>query len=138
MNERHSHEDPEEYQDESNEEHTEGHLIDETVQSDEGKRRRYRKIKIRKRVRIKRKKSPKKKAKKLIETIAWVVIVAAFLITLLIMVLQLDLTTRTKKRNISYKFPIEQNFNRQITSRLCPFNTLSITSNRHQVLVNHF
>jgi hypothetical protein len=96
-------EDPlEESKNQSNDEGPEGHLIDETSENVKGKRRT--KIKIRRRVRIKKKSSPKKKAKKLVETVAWVLILAAFIITLLVMVLQLDLTTRSKKRSIGSNF----------------------------------
>lgn len=92
----------EENSDLSNEDGLEGHLIDETALDAKGRRRT--KIKIRRRVRIKKKSSPKKKAKKLVETVAWVLILAAFIITLLVMVLQLDLTTRSKKRSIGSNF----------------------------------
>ena len=92
----------EENSDLSNEDGLEGHLIDETALDAKGRRRT--KIKIRRRVRIKKKSSPKKKAKKLVETVAWVLILAAFIVTLLVMVLQLDLTTRSKKRSIGSNF----------------------------------
>ena len=96
-------EDPlEESKKHSNDEGPEGHLIDETTEDIKGRRRK--RIKVRRRVRIKKKSSPKKKAKKLVETVAWVLILAAFIITLLIMVLQLDLTTRSKKRSIGDNF----------------------------------
>jgi len=94
----------EENSDLSNEDGLEGHLIDETALDAKGRRRRRTKIKIRRRVRIKKKSSPKKKAKKLVETVAWVLILAAFIVTLLVMVLQLDLTTRSKKRSIGSNF----------------------------------
>jgi hypothetical protein len=82
---------------ESGEEH-EGEIIEEHLSSDGTKRkRRKRKIKIRKRVKIKRKASPKKKAKKMIETISWVIIIAAFVTTLVIMMLHLDLNPKSKK-----------------------------------------
>lgn len=60
-------------------------------------------IKIRKRVRIKRKTSPKKKARKMLETFAWVLVVAAFLVTLVILILQLDFDSkhRQKRRTVS-------------------------------------
>jgi hypothetical protein len=92
----------EENSDLSNEDGLEGHLIDETALDAKGRRRT--KIKLRRRVRIKKKSSPKKKAKKLVETVAWVLILAAFIVTLLVMVLQLDLTTRSKKRSIGSNF----------------------------------
>jgi hypothetical protein len=92
----------EESKNQSSDEGPEGHLIDETELDSKGRRRS--RIKIRRRVRIKKKSSPKKKAKKLLETVAWVLILAAFIITLLVMVLQLDLTTRSKKRSIGANF----------------------------------
>lgn len=66
---------------------------------DSRKRRKKRRIKIRKRVRIKRKTSPKKKARKMLETVAWVLIVAAFIITLVVLVLQLDLSSKHRKKS---------------------------------------
>ncbi len=74
----------------------EGEVIEEHLGSgSRGKRRK--KIKIRKRVKIKRKASPKKRVKKTFETIIWIVVVAAFVTTLVILILQLDLNTKNKK-----------------------------------------
>ena len=62
-------------------------------------RQRVRKrIKIRKRVKIKRKTSPKKKARKLLETVAWVLVTAAFLVTLVILILQLDFNSKHRQK----------------------------------------
>ena len=61
-------------------------------------KRKRKRIKVRRRIRIKKRSSPKKKARKTMESIAWVVIVAAFIATLVILILQLDLNDkRTKK-----------------------------------------
>jgi len=59
--------------------------------------RKRRRIKIRRRIRIKKRTSPKKKAKKTMETVAWILIIAAFIITLVIMILQLDLNDKRTK-----------------------------------------
>jgi hypothetical protein len=78
----------------------EGEIVEEHLGS--SNRRRRKKIKIRKRVKIKRKASPKKRAKKTIETIIWILVLAAFITTLVILILQLDLNTKNKKiRSVS-------------------------------------
>jgi hypothetical protein len=88
----------EEIGDEEESEEHEGEIIEEHLSSNGSQRKRRRKkIKIRKRVKIKRKASPKKKAKKMIETISWVIIIAAFVTTLVIMMLHLDLNPKSKK-----------------------------------------
>lgn len=76
---------------------------DEYIEATEGEvqhghGRRRKRVKIRRRIRIKKKISKKRKARKTLETLAWVLIIAAFLTTLIILILQLDLTDkRTKK-----------------------------------------
>lgn len=88
------------------EEHPEGHLIEEHLDADGSTgRRRRRKIKIRKRVKIKRKSTPKKKVRKAMQTLSWILIVAAFLITLIILVLQLDFSAKNKKRKSVDRLP---------------------------------
>lgn len=74
----------------------EGHLIEE--QGTGSHRRRRKRIKIRKRVRIKRKTSPQKKAKKILQAIAWVVIIAGFIVTIVVLVLQLDLSSKHRNK----------------------------------------
>lgn len=74
----------------------EGEVIEEHLGSGR-RRRRRKKIKIRKRVKIKRKTSPKKRVKKTFETIIWIIVLAAFVTTLVILILQLDLNTKNKK-----------------------------------------
>ena len=64
-------------------------------------RRRHKRIKVRRRIRIKKRTSPKKKAKRTMETVAWVVIIAAFLMTLIILILQLDLNDKRTKKSVS-------------------------------------
>jgi hypothetical protein len=59
-------------------------------QQPHGKRRR-RRIKIRKRIRIKKKPSTKKKVRKMAETFAWVAIVIGFIVTMIIMIRELDI-----------------------------------------------
>lgn len=61
--------------------------------------RRRKRIKVRRRIRIKKRTSPKKKAKKTMETVAWVLIIAAFVMTLIILILQLDLKDRRTKKS---------------------------------------
>jgi hypothetical protein len=75
----------------------EGEIIEEHLDSSGRRRRRRKKIKIRKRVKIKRKASPKKRVKKTFETIIWVIVVASFVTTLVILILQLDFNTKNKK-----------------------------------------
>lgn len=111
----------EDIQDDSDEEEgeegeeNEGEIIEEHLSSNGSHRKRRRKkIKIRKRVKIKRKASPKKKAKKMIETISWVIIIAAFVTTLVVMMLHLDLNPKSKKTpkvselNNSYKYKTQE------------------------------
>lgn len=76
----------------------EGGIEEEHLGSASGHRRRKR-IKIRKRVRIKRKSSPKKKLRKVLESVAWVLVIAAFIVTLVVLMLQLDLNSKKKKRS---------------------------------------
>lgn len=91
-------EDIQDNSDEEEDEEHEGEIIEEHLSSDGSQRKRRRKkIKIRKRVKIKRKASPKKKAKKMIETISWIIIIAAFVTTLVVMILHLDLNPKNKK-----------------------------------------
>ncbi len=93
---------PDEYSDnQSDDSHEdEGHLIEEHLDdSSGGRRRRKKRIKVRKRVRIKRKSSPKKKARKVLEKVAWILLIAAFIITLLVLVLQLDLSSKHRKKS---------------------------------------
>ena len=63
-------------------------------------KRRHKRIKIRRRIRIKKRTSPKKKAKRTMETVAWIVIIAAFLMTLIVLILQLDLNDKRTKKAI--------------------------------------
>jgi len=80
---------------------TSGHS-DEQGEHPHGKRRR-RKIKIRKRIRMRKKPSPKKKVKKLAETIAWVAVVIGFIVTLIIMVRELDIKDERLKQSQKQK-----------------------------------
>jgi len=74
----------------------EGEIVEEHLGSGERGRRR-KKVKIRKRVKIKRKATPKKRVKKTFETFIWIIVVVAFITTLVILILQLDLNTKNKK-----------------------------------------
>jgi|JI10StandDraft_1071094.scaffolds.fasta_scaffold61311_4 hypothetical protein len=83
----------------------EGHLIEE--QHDSGSGRRRKRVKIRKRVRIKRKSSPKKKVKKAMSTIAWILILASFIFTIVYLILQLDLNSKHRnKRSVELQKPV--------------------------------
>lgn len=73
-----------------------GEIIEDHLGS-KRRRRSRKKIKIRKRVKIKRKASPKKRVKKTFEMIMWIIVVAAFVTTLVILILQLDFNTKNKK-----------------------------------------
>ncbi len=57
-----------------------------------------RRIKVRKRVRIKKKPSSKKKFKKLGEKVFWIGIVIAFIVSLIIMIVQLDISDKKFKK----------------------------------------
>jgi hypothetical protein len=95
----------------------EGHLIEE--QDNGSHRRRRKRIKVRKRVRIKRKSSPKKKVKKVLSTIAWIVVIAAFIVTIVVLVLQLDLNSKHRnKKSVDAGRPVPELFaaeNQKIT-----------------------
>lgn len=93
-----------EEQDDDPQEPDEGHLIEE---HGSGHRRRRKRIKVRKRVRIKRRSSPKKKIKKVLSTIAWIVVIAAFIVTIVVLVLQLDLNSKHRnKRSVDAGKPV--------------------------------
>ena len=88
----------------------------ETTDQDEGSEdtnhdshRKRKRIKVRRRIRIKKRTNPKKKAKKTMENIAWVVIVAAFLATLIILVLQLDLNDKRTKKSMGKSVSMIEN-----------------------------
>jgi len=78
----------------------EGSLTEE--QFSRSGRRTRRKIKIRKRVRIKRKVSPKKKIKRILELIAWILVFASFIVTIVILILQLDLNSKHRNKKSVY------------------------------------
>ncbi len=78
---------------------TEGVSEEEHLDTDHHGRKR-RRIKVRRRIRIKKRSSPKKKARKTMETIAWILIIAAFVMTLIILVLQLDLNDKRTKKSL--------------------------------------
>jgi len=75
----------------------EGHIIDETSGSGNGRVKR--RIKVRKKIRVRKKPSAKKKLKKYGERIFWFLIVAGFITALIVMVIELDLRDdRLKKQ----------------------------------------
>jgi hypothetical protein len=57
-----------------------------------------RRIKVRKRVRIKKKPSSRKKFKKLGEKLFWIGLVIAFIVSLIIMIVQLDISDKKFKK----------------------------------------
>lgn len=57
-----------------------------------------RRIKVRKRVRIKKKPNQKKKVKKYAEKAFWILIIAGFVISLIIMIVQLDISDKKFKQ----------------------------------------
>lgn len=71
--------------------------------------RRRKRIKVRRRIRIKKRTSPKKKARKTMETIAWVLIIAAFVMTLIILILQLDLNDKRTKKSLGKDVTLIEN-----------------------------
>ncbi len=73
--------------------------------------RRRKRIKVRKRIRVTKRVSSKKKASKTIETIAWVLIIAAFLLTLIILILQLDIKDRRVKESMGKGVSVIENRN---------------------------
>lgn len=75
----------------------------ETGGKNTGQRRR-RRVRVRKRIRIKKKSDPKKKIKKLAEKVIWVVIIAGFITTIIIMMRQLDTEKykASKKKKASF------------------------------------
>ena len=78
--------DPEENKNESEDFET----GDNTDNATHGFKRR-RKVKVRKRVRVKKKSSPRKRARKLLETIIWICVIGAFITTLVMLIAQMDL-----------------------------------------------
>ena len=86
----------------------EGEIVEEHLSSGERGRRR-KKVKIRKRVKIKRKATPKKRVKKTFETLIWIIVVVAFITTLIILVVQLDLNPKSKKSRSSSMNTVPEN-----------------------------
>ena len=59
-------------------------------------------VRVRKRIRVKKKKSPRKKIRKFMERVVWLIILVAFLLTLVYLLKELDLTdARYKKKKTS-------------------------------------
>ena len=61
-------------------------------------RRRHKRVKVRRRIRVKKRTKPKRKAQKTMETVAWILIITAFLMTLVILIMQLDLNDKKVKK----------------------------------------
>lgn len=71
---------------------------DDASGSSSSNRRRRKRIKVRKRVRLKRKSNPKKKIRKVLEAIAWTLIIIAFISTLVILISELNLNEKNRKK----------------------------------------
>ncbi len=76
-------------------------------------------VRVRKRIRVKKKKSPRKKIRKFIERLIWLIILVAFLLTLIYLLKELDLTDaryKKKKSSLNRIRPIELFFSSSKTS----------------------
>jgi cell division protein FtsL len=62
-----------------------------------------RRIKVRKRVRIKKKPNSKKKLKKIGEKVFWIAIIVGFIVSLIIMIIQLDISDKKFKKQRNKK-----------------------------------
>ncbi|OQA07239.1 MAG: hypothetical protein BWY67_01774 [Bacteroidetes bacterium ADurb.Bin397] len=80
-------------------------IIDESTGSHSGRKRR--RIRIRKRIRIKKKPSAKKKAMKIAEKAFWTLIVIGFVISLIIMIVELDIKDEKFKQKRTKPVPIK-------------------------------
>ncbi|MFM1744894.1 MAG: hypothetical protein RLZZ630_831 [Bacteroidota bacterium] len=94
---------------------------DETEDQDHSRRRRRKRIKVRKRVRLKRKSNPKKKIRKILEIIAWTVIIIAFIATLVVLISELDFNEKNRKKR---------------TQLISPEPTMDLTEIKHDNLTN--
>lgn len=63
-----------------------------------GSHRHTRRTRVRKRIRIKKKSSPKRKIKKILERLLWLIVIAGFIATLVIMIKQLDIRDESVKK----------------------------------------
>ncbi|MFN5323760.1 MAG: hypothetical protein ACK5C5_02480 [Bacteroidota bacterium] len=81
---------------EYNQDSQEGHIIDESGSEHSGRVRK--RIKVRKKVRIRKKSDPKKKIRKMLERLFWVVLVVGFLFALITMFVELDIKDPKQKK----------------------------------------
>ena len=77
-------------------------LADDSEELQHSPRRRRKRIKIRKRVRLKGKSSPKKKIRKILEIVAWTLIIIAFIVTLVVLITELDFNEKNRKKRTSH------------------------------------
>ncbi|MBK6639852.1 MAG: hypothetical protein KBH11_14135 [Bacteroidia bacterium] len=85
--------------------HQEPEIIDESAGNVHGRKRR--RIKIRKRIRIKKKPSAKKKFSKVAERVFWTLIIIGFIVSLIVMIVQLDIKDEKFKQKRSKPAPIK-------------------------------
>ena len=85
-------------------ENQEPEIIDESSGNVPGRKRR--RIKIRKRIRIKKKPSAKKKFSKVAERVFWTLIIIGFVVSLIVMIVQLDIKDEKYKQKRSKPAPI--------------------------------
>ena len=88
---------------ESQETNQEPEIIDEVSGNVPGRKRR--RIKIRKRIRIKKKPSAKKKFSKVAERVFWTLIIIGFVVSLIVMIVQLDIKDEKYKQKRSKPTP---------------------------------
>lgn len=82
------------------------------LETEDGKEKR---IRVRKRIRIKKKRDPKKKLKKIVRIIVWIIVVISFLVTIVVLFSESEIgyenTKKSKaKKEIINKMPIYLNY----------------------------
>lgn len=73
----------------------------ENNRKQDGSHRHRRRTRVRKRIRIKKKSNPKRKIKKILERLIWIIIIAGFITTLVILVKTLDIKDENIKKKKS-------------------------------------
>lgn len=79
-----------------------------TSENGHGEHGHHHRRKVRKRIRIKKKSGPKRKIKKVIEKLIWIIIIGSFIATLVIMMKQLDIKDESlKKKKSTFYCPVK-------------------------------